>query len=106
LARRDLAIGLERLGKLAAAKGDKTIARTYWEEELGIAEALASSDPTNADWPRFIAAVRLMIADLEEDDAQGQTRKAFDLLIGLVNSGRLAPRDQAMFDALKDELGE
>ncbi len=105
-ARRDLAISHERVGMVALNTGDRDAARKNWEQELEIAHELAGRDPTNSDWPRFIAVVRLMIADLGEEDADAQKRQAFDLLHQLVETRRLAPRDREMYNGLKADLGE
>lgn len=62
------------------------------------------ADPLNVDWPRFIAIVRVWLAQLGEADAGRQELEAHGLLKSLADTGRLSSQDKPLVDALEKAL--
>lgn len=101
---RDLAVSYERMGQVAFAVNDHAAARSFWTQELNIATRLSDADPTNLGLHRFIAAVHMFLADLNEKDAVDQMNRARNLLEELDRRGRLAPADRPLLDQVRAAL--
>ena len=64
------------------------------------------AEPSNADWPRLVAGVRVNLFGLQEGDAIEQAQKAYALLKALAVSNRLVPRDRPLVDWLTAALAQ
>lgn len=91
---RDLALGIEQIGRLAAARGDTAGARAAWEEELALAEGVFP--PDDNEGARFCAIVESLIASLGGPDAQTRRASALARLDRLAELGQLTGRDVAL----------
>lgn len=101
---REFAVTLERAGGVAAALGDKAGARRAWEEELSIANRLASGQPGDPSWQRFLAVVHVMIGNLGEADAFTHYDRALRHFEQCERAGALTQEDAYTRDQLRGAL--
>ena len=71
---------------------------------MDIAEALASSDPSNAEWQRDLMISLVNRAEAEPHSAKAHLTRALAIITSLDKTGRLAPRDAWMIEDLKKRL--
>ena len=101
---RDMSVAHEKLGDIRAAQGDLTGALGSYEAALAIRKRLAEQDPSHADRQRDLIVSHVKLSEVDPANARDHLTKALRIARELKQSGRLAPRDDWMVQALEDRL--
>ena len=103
---RDLSVSHDRIGDVLVAEGDREGALQSYRAGLAIRETLARRDPGNAQWQRDLIVSCWKISDADPTAAPALLARAFDIAKQLQSSGKLAPVDAWMPDALARMLAQ
>lgn len=97
-AQRDVSVSLNQLGNVAVQAGDLADAKARFEECLALRRKLAHDNPTSAEAQRDVVVSLGKLGKTTQD--RKLLREALDLAQLLARSGRLAPSDSGMVDAI------
>ena len=101
---RDLSVSHNRIGDVKLAQGDLPGALAAYTDAMAIRERLAARDPANTEWQRDLIVSCMKLADTVPDRARASLTRALEIARGLANTGRLAPRDAWIPDALERRI--
>ena len=98
---RDIAVTLNKIGDVLAARGDRSAALATYREALELSRALAGREPNNPEWRRDVSVGLNKIGDLlvaqdDRDGALAAFRESSDI------RRRLAASDPANMVWLRD----
>jgi len=101
---RDRSVSYSKVGDVQKLQGDLVAALASYQKSLDIAEKQAARDPGNMGWQRD-----LIVSLAHFGTASGERsylQRALDLALPLKKSGKLAPADVKLIDALQEALAQ
>jgi hypothetical protein len=102
--KRELSLSHDRIGDVLMAEVDREGALQSYRAGLTIRETLARRDPGNTEWQRDLIVSCVKIAGADPEAAPAMLARALDIARQLKSSGKLAPVDAWIPDALARRL--
>lgn len=102
----DVAIAWERIGRANYMTGDQAAARVGFERSLRIYDDLLRADSDNAHFLSGIAIPLVSLGSLDAERRQAYYVRAYRILRGLADAGRLEPRRRSLLADLERNLAQ